>query len=141
MKWSGQRHALAVLPTGMTRYTFIEGWVNPRTGPNGCGNSSPTGVRSPVRSVRSVQNKINGVKLVDTQAHISGTCVRPYLCKDSNICSYSCIHIVYVCMYVCLTHTRSFHIILSNTHLGNKDRNPVFKISNGYFVSTKLTGL
>ena len=37
----GKRHALAVLPPGMTRTDCIGGWVGPRAGLNECGKSRP----------------------------------------------------------------------------------------------------
>ena len=37
----GQCRALAVLPPGKTQYPFIEGWVGPRAGLDGCGKSRP----------------------------------------------------------------------------------------------------
>jgi hypothetical protein len=41
MGLGGQRHALASLPPGKTRYHCIGGWVGPRAGLDGCGKSRP----------------------------------------------------------------------------------------------------
>ena len=49
----GQRHAPAALPPGKRPGTkFIEGWVGPRAGLDGCRKSRHTGIRSPDRPAR-----------------------------------------------------------------------------------------
>jgi len=48
-----QRHAPAVLSLRRPGAHCIGGWVDPRAGLDGCGKSSPTGIRSPDRPSRS----------------------------------------------------------------------------------------
>jgi hypothetical protein len=49
----GQRHAPVALSPGNRPGTHcVRGWVGPRAGLDGCGKSSPTGIRYPDRPAR-----------------------------------------------------------------------------------------